>query len=394
MALVQNPILKYWAEDSANVKSLTQSDIGAGIVLQSDIYSNEVNAATQSVWQAVQYLQHTGGLYNAVIPYTNPDVVSIITYNGGIYGIGQYVRLTTNPGSTTNNPPITGATISTVNGVDVYAGGVSNSDWYLTSSPVYDLIIDSDAKLALWANVAATGTYTKVLIKAGTWNFDASTNTKVSGQGVNLADAGTKEIIGESGSILNFTNITTGVAALYYTSVPTTNDYRISNVSISIAGSNGFGYCLNLSNCYANCSSAGYVSFYESNNIFNCNGVGVGYSSGVPGVFYHCNNLFNCNASATTGARSAGFASCDNLFNCVANITASTVSVGFHICINLQSCTATCSGTTNYGFDQSKRMLLNKSTATTKYQDCYVDNGTTYGITSTGEDTPDGGWNL
>lgn len=158
MALAQNPILKYWAEDSANVKSLTQSDIGNGIVLQSDIYSNEVNAAEQYVWQAVQYLQHTGGLYSPLIPYLNPDVASLITYNNGIYNINKYLRLTTNPSNTTNNPPLTGATITTTNGISVYAEGSVNTDWQILKEfDIYNFYVK-------YPYVDATGTIQEQLI--------------------------------------------------------------------------------------------------------------------------------------------------------------------------------------------------------------------------------------
>lgn len=141
MAFSQIPIQKVWAEDTANKSSFTQDEIGSGIVYAANVVSNQLNGVSNQVYLALQFLQHTGGMYNALIPYTNPDVVGLITYNGGIYKVNYYLRKTTNPSSTTNNPPITGATISTVNGIDVYSGGSANSDWQNLEEDVYNFYV-------------------------------------------------------------------------------------------------------------------------------------------------------------------------------------------------------------------------------------------------------------
>lgn len=123
------PILKVWAQDAANVDTFTQTQIGNGIIFGSNLTSSLHNGVDQLEFYALQYLQHTTGLYNPTIPYTNPDVVKVITNNNNVYDILTFVRTTNNPGSTTGNPPLIGATVTTVNGIDIYNGGTVNTDW-------------------------------------------------------------------------------------------------------------------------------------------------------------------------------------------------------------------------------------------------------------------------
>ncbi|WP_157149892.1 hypothetical protein, partial [Brachyspira pilosicoli] len=45
------------------------------------------------------------------------------------YSIWQFRRNSNNPQVLNNNPPITGASITTINGIDIYKGGTLNTDW-------------------------------------------------------------------------------------------------------------------------------------------------------------------------------------------------------------------------------------------------------------------------
>jgi hypothetical protein len=121
----QVPVLKAWAEDTANKTAPTQTDIGTGIVYSSETKSNEVNGALFLVFEALRFLQRAGGMYSATIPYTYPmscflihtDTVMMTTK------IENFIRLSANPSDTTGFPPITGATVTDVSGIKVYSGG-------------------------------------------------------------------------------------------------------------------------------------------------------------------------------------------------------------------------------------------------------------------------------
>ena len=169
MTLNLSPILKVWAADSSNVSSLTQGQIGAGIVLNSSVVSDDPNAALQIAYEAAQYLQQTAGLYSALIPYAYPAQATIIQYVNSEYFVRRFIRLTSNPTSTTNNPPITGASIVTTNGIDVYSGGTDNTDWVeITSKLINALTVNGGTidNTVIGETTPSTGRFTTVL--AGT----------------------------------------------------------------------------------------------------------------------------------------------------------------------------------------------------------------------------------
>jgi len=180
MTLNLSPILKVWAADSSNVSSLTQGQIGAGIVLNSSVVSDDPNAALQIAYEAAQYLQQTAGLYSALIPYAYPAQATIIQYVNSEYFVRRFIRLTSNPASTTNNPPITGASIVTTNGIDVYSGGTDNTDWVEITSKLINVpsaVIGSlslTSMLTNWTNAGRTiadlGTVTTAILQGGSIN--------------------------------------------------------------------------------------------------------------------------------------------------------------------------------------------------------------------------------
>ncbi|MDA0072975.1 hypothetical protein OFT50_12970 [Brachyspira hyodysenteriae] len=79
--------------------------------------------------EAVQFLQFTGGLYSEEADYDEGNITSLVIKNGEDYSIWQFRRNANNPQVLNNNPPISGASITTVNGVDAYEGGSLNTDW-------------------------------------------------------------------------------------------------------------------------------------------------------------------------------------------------------------------------------------------------------------------------
>jgi hypothetical protein len=132
----------------------------------------------------------------------------------------------------------------------------------------YSYIVDSNQKLADWANNVAGNDYTSVLIKKGTWTYSGV-------DGINLTATGTKSIIGETGAILSFSISTNQKSALFYEAIPTTNDYFIKNITIKTTRHDN--HCLNnCINIYNSIVLAGNssVAFLNCYNIIDCSGSG------------------------------------------------------------------------------------------------------------------------
>lgn len=117
------------AGDTSNILIPDTSAIKSGVVFKSNIDSNVLNGYYNLLSEAVQFLQFTGGLYDGNADYNEGNVASLVIKNGEDYSIWQFRRNANNPQVLNNNPPITGASITTVNGVDAYEGGSLNTDW-------------------------------------------------------------------------------------------------------------------------------------------------------------------------------------------------------------------------------------------------------------------------
>ena len=130
MAELKNNILNNnIAGDTSNILIPDSSAIKNGIAFKSNIDSNVLNGFYNILSNAIQYLQFTGGLYSKEAYYNEGNIASLIIKNGNNYSIWQFRRNSNNPQVLNNNPPITGASITTVNGIDIYEGGTLNTDW-------------------------------------------------------------------------------------------------------------------------------------------------------------------------------------------------------------------------------------------------------------------------
>ena len=117
------------AGDTSNILIPDTSAIKSGIVFKANIDSNVLNGYYNLLSEAVQFLQFTGGLYSEEADYNEGNIASLVIKNGEDYSIWQFRRNANNPQVLNNNPPITGASITTVNGVDAYEGGTLSTDW-------------------------------------------------------------------------------------------------------------------------------------------------------------------------------------------------------------------------------------------------------------------------
>lgn len=117
------------AGDTSNILIPDNSAIKKGIVFKSNIDSNALNGFYNILSKAIQYLQFTGGLYSKEADYNEGNIASLVIKDSENYSIWQFRRNSNNPQVLNNNPPITGASITTINGIDIYKGGTLNTDW-------------------------------------------------------------------------------------------------------------------------------------------------------------------------------------------------------------------------------------------------------------------------
>jgi hypothetical protein len=311
-------------------------------------------------------------------------------------------------------------------------GGVSETD--------FTFIIDSNAKLNMWATNAAGNDYSIVLVKAGTY----TSNTPV-----NLTTTQTKIVVGQKGNLLSFT----GEHGLLYDALPV-NDCWMRGVNVrSYKGMTAASYinmtvyayekCINLDNCTAHADVYGYSTnnsnvfvyargFDGCANLANCRGEAGGAANGGAMVaklasgrgfnncinlfrcfgkglnsrdtcFYDCQNLIECHAEHSQNFDSIeGFNNCGRLINCIANVAVVTASVsdsvGFLSCKYLFGCKGTASATSSYsGFGFANcRVLFGCGTtedalsSTATYGDCYMH---LTGTDDPVDDTAAGGYN-
>lgn len=117
------------AGDTSNILIPDSSAINNGIAFKSNINSNVLNGFYNILSEAIQYLQFTVGLYNKEADYNEGNIASLVIKDSENYSIWQFRRNSNNPQVLNNNPPITGASITTVNGIDIYEGETLNTDW-------------------------------------------------------------------------------------------------------------------------------------------------------------------------------------------------------------------------------------------------------------------------
>jgi len=145
----------------------------------------------------------------------------------------------------------------------------------------YDIIIDSDAKLNLWAS-NTTGAYPRVYIKRGSWTFAGTTyNDGTYDYLVYLSRPGTNFIYAEPGVILNYTGTHFRFRGFGFATTPEPEDSIIENLTLNlnITGTAGnafaqaFFQCANILHVKLNLTfNAGLTStgFQECKRIEYC----------------------------------------------------------------------------------------------------------------------------
>ncbi len=245
----------------------------------------------------------------------------------------------------------------------------------------FTYIVDSNQKLADWANNVSGNDYTSVLIKTGEWG-PVQPNGRI-----NLTATGTKVIVGQPGNLLVFNDYAFG-DFLFYEEIPQdTSNYKIYNVNIkykkntSIGTTNSaFSKCVNIEQCsytvenlltgqfkmtaFSACENIvdsnifidlpntaninNLQLFYESSNISGCS---IYLNAKIPAnayVFSQCENIRDCYirafANSTAMARLYGFMNCKYIFDCDAELsgtTDNTYMYSFEQCDNIERCNVT-----------------------------------------------------
>lgn len=251
---------------------------------------------------------------------------------------------------------------------------------FLTSQATFT--VSSNEDLAKWATNASGNDYTSVYIAPGTYTLESGS--------VNLTAAGTKIVEGHPNAKLVFKSTNAAIntnyyPALYYTTKPDSQEYKMTNVIVDVTGMNatssnvyavGFYNCINMLNCYATAKSTGTkswqaaYSYYACSYLINCQGASSGANNGNAYTFSACTYLTNCIADETvypatydSQADIIPYAACSYLINCQARSTNGyELTRGYFGCNYLTGCSATVSSSTTTsteisGFCRCARMV-------------------------------------
>lgn len=200
----------------------------------------------------------------------------------------------------------------------------------INNSLQFTYVVDSDQKLADWANNVSGNDYTSVLIKKGTYNCSST---------IDIAATGTIKIAGEAGSIIH-TTVRYGISGQ---NVTDWSDRSLVNVTVrstfNLINSYCFYYCQNMTNCKAIHKANGFA--YCKNMIHCFAQVGGQFSTREVKGFFYCENLIQCNGKVTNiGNAASVFQACNFLYQCDGEV-ASSSHYTYSNCFGVQFCKGT-----------------------------------------------------
>jgi len=237
----------------------------------------------------------------------------------------------------------------------------------------YTFVIGSNAALAAWANNTPGNDYSRVLVKAGTWEFSIM-GVMLGVPLIDISNGRTKSVVGEAGSVIvlslhsqtfNNVGIRGPVTGELGSLANPGADFFFRNVSIRVVNrvlggglpgiNTVFDRCANLTNCTVVEGDVPIRNGFDSCiNLTNC--ASTVSSDGDSNGFVNCANLANCvgtgiTSSTSAGSSGTGFDNCTNLTNCVGNGGSSSIgaATGFFECANLTNCTGTGNSSSNFG---------------------------------------------
>lgn len=130
--LQPNPLLSQWASNTNNRIQVDASTRENGIMYKGPIVSNQLNGMAYDIYSSVIYNQFTGGAYNNALTY-NEGQYCTIYWKPTASQQGKFLKcicINKSEEGITAVPPIKGAAITTLNGVDTFNGGeLDKNNW-------------------------------------------------------------------------------------------------------------------------------------------------------------------------------------------------------------------------------------------------------------------------
>jgi len=216
----------------------------------------------------------------------------------------------------------------------------------IPTGPTYAFtyVVDSNQKLADWANNVSGNDYTSVLIKSGTWS--------ITNKNINLDTTGTKVIVGESGSLLQCLNVSSSTFNTAH------NGFLRSSKTNTDIGTNPesdryiFGVNVRVTYLAGASSIDGtFYSFYGLCNLHSCTGTVVGTSANSYSktcAFGFCFHMYDCKGYVSAGrSYNSTYYQCRYMYSCYAE-TQNSRPWGFESCYNLTNCSGFWSGPSSY----------------------------------------------
>lgn len=128
--LQPNPLLSQWASNTNNRIQVDAVTRETGIVYKGPIVSNQLNGMAYDIYSSVMYNQFTGGAYSNALTY-NEGQYCVVYWKSNASQQGRFLKcicINKSEEGITAVPPIKGASVTTLNGVDTFNGGQLDKD--------------------------------------------------------------------------------------------------------------------------------------------------------------------------------------------------------------------------------------------------------------------------
>lgn len=141
---IQPTINAVWAEKTVNKQIFTEQDIELGIPYKGPVVSNQLNGIGYALYNMLDFVQRSGGYYNATKKYNTNDIVAIARKTTSTPLQIEYYKCKNV--EVLGLPPIKNANVDETYSVNIYNGGIIDSvNWErLSSSGDGSIIISRD----------------------------------------------------------------------------------------------------------------------------------------------------------------------------------------------------------------------------------------------------------
>lgn len=121
-----------WSELSTNRINFNEEEVGVGILYKGAVVSNQLNGLGFAIYEMLDFIQRTGGLYNSAKKYLGDDVVSILRKDHtGPLRVEQYRCISTSENGITNLPPIMNAAYDENDRIPIFQGGYVDTRFWV-----------------------------------------------------------------------------------------------------------------------------------------------------------------------------------------------------------------------------------------------------------------------